>query len=104
MPNDAVIDDGNNAAGDTHARRPVAAFACAIALKLIVLGLIAFAATDAARAETYPSRNIDLVVPLAAGSTTDVAARVLSDQVSKTLGQTVVVENKPGAGIMVGSS
>lgn len=108
MPNDTVVGAGNNAETnaerDTNARRPVAALACAIALKLIAFGLIAFAATDAARADTYPSRNIELIVPLAAGSTTDVAARVLSDQVSKTIGQAVIVENKPGAGIMVGSS
>ena len=58
----------------------------------------------AARAQSYPSRPIELVVPLAPGSTTDVAARLLAQRVSQTLGAQVVVENKPGAGSMLGSA
>ncbi|GGF64711.1 ABC transporter substrate-binding protein [Azorhizobium oxalatiphilum] len=50
-----------------------------------------------AMADTYPSKNIRFVVPFAAGSATDTLARVLGQSVSAQLGQTVVVENVPGA-------
>src|SRR3954468_15995982 len=51
----------------------------------------------AAHAQTWPSRPIKLVVPTGPGSATDVMARLLGEGVSRTLGQTLVVENQPGA-------
>ena len=51
-----------------------------------------------AQADNYPTRPISLVVPFAAGGPTDVVARMISVSMTKTLGQTVVVENRPGAG------
>ena len=48
--------------------------------------------------QAYPNRSITLVVPFAAGGPTDVVARALGQSMSKTLGQTVVIENKLGAG------
>ena len=64
---------------------------------------IAFAActviwSGAALAQAYPSRTITLVVPFAAGGPTDVVARTLGASMTKALGQTVVIENKLGAG------
>jgi tripartite-type tricarboxylate transporter receptor subunit TctC len=52
----------------------------------------------AAHAQAYPNRNVTLVVPFAAGGPTDVVARTLAAAMAKPLGQTVVVENKTGAG------
>lgn len=51
-----------------------------------------------AAAQSYPAKTISLVVPFAAGGPTDVVARMLGATMTKTLGQTVVIENKVGAG------
>src|SRR5262245_39307801 len=48
--------------------------------------------------DTYPSRLITLVVPFPAGGTLDIVGRIAATQISKTLGQQVVVENRAGAG------
>lgn len=50
-----------------------------------------------AAAADYPTRPIRLIVPLPAGSSTDVIARVLADTVSPKLGQQIIIDNKPGA-------
>ena len=54
-------------------------------------------------AQAWPSRPISLVVPFPAGGTTDVLARALADKLSVGLGQTVIVESKPGAGATLGA-
>lgn len=64
----------------------------------ILLGASIAAASVAARADAYPAAPITMVVPLAAGSSADIVSRIIGAQVSKTLGQSVIVENKPGAG------
>ena len=67
-----------------------------LSLLLAAAGTLAATATHAQGA--YPSRSITLVVPFAAGGPTDVVARSLAAVMGKSLGQTVVVENKLGAG------
>src|SRR2546428_10453883 len=51
----------------------------------------------------YPHRAIRIIVPLAAGGNVDIVARTLADPVSKSLGQPVLVENRPGASSLVGT-
>jgi tripartite-type tricarboxylate transporter receptor subunit TctC len=63
--------------------------------------LVAVALAPAAHADQYPSRPITIIVPLTAGTTVDVLARIYADAVSKRLGQPVVIANKPGAGGMI---
>jgi tripartite-type tricarboxylate transporter receptor subunit TctC len=72
----------------------------------MLIGLAATAtplSTSGAEAQKFPSRQITYVVPLAAGSTTDVAARLIAQRVSQSLGVNIVIENKPGASTMLGS-
>jgi tripartite-type tricarboxylate transporter receptor subunit TctC len=64
--------------------------------RTLLLGSLVLPA--AARADTWPSKPIRLIVPLAPGATADIVARLFADELSKALGQTVVVDNKTGAG------
>jgi tripartite-type tricarboxylate transporter receptor subunit TctC len=72
------------------------------ARRLLALSLLALASMAtlpaAAQAPAWPTKNITLVVPFAAGGPTDVVARTLGAVMQKSLGQTVVIENKVGAG------
>ena len=61
-------------------------------------GLLAIAFASAAQAQTYPDRPIRLIAPFPAGGLADVLARAVGDQMTKSLGQPVVVENRAGAG------
>jgi tripartite-type tricarboxylate transporter receptor subunit TctC len=56
-----------------------------------------------AAAQTYPSRTITVVVPFPAGGASDVVARIVTNHMAKTLGQSMVIENVGGAGGTVGS-
>ena len=53
-------------------------------------------------AQTYPSRTITAIIPFAAGNANDITARVVFEQLSKQLGQTIVIESRPGAGGTIG--
>ena len=52
----------------------------------------------AAHAQSYPTRPITVIIPFAGGSASDVVSRIMFDKMSQSLGQPIVVENKPGAG------
>jgi tripartite-type tricarboxylate transporter receptor subunit TctC len=52
----------------------------------------------AARAQDYPARPIQVIVPFAGGSASDVVTRIMLDRMAKTLGQSFIVDNRPGAG------
>ena len=66
------------------------------------LATVGFGLTGAA-AQTYPSKPIKLIVPFTPGSPVDVLARVVMQPVSVRLGQTIVIDNRPGAGTTIGT-
>jgi putative tricarboxylic transport membrane protein len=66
------------------------------------LGLLALAALSAPAAAQYPNKAITIIVPFAAGGPTDVVTRLVGEHMSRTLGQTIVVENIGGAGGTLG--
>jgi tripartite-type tricarboxylate transporter receptor subunit TctC len=67
-------------------------------VKALGLALVVAAFAGTAAAQQYPNRSITMLVPFAAGGPTDTVARVVAQSMSKPLGETVVVENKPSAG------
>ncbi|MGZ8263165.1 MAG: Bug family tripartite tricarboxylate transporter substrate binding protein, partial [Burkholderiales bacterium] len=73
---------------------------CAAAV-LTCLALGHALAADAA--ETYPARPIRVIVPQSAGGSTDLAARIVTQRLSDVLGQSLVVDNRPGAGSLNGT-
>jgi len=69
---------------------------------LIAGALMVSGPTPRALAQDYPTRAINIVVPLSAGTGMDVIARLYGDKLSQSLGKPVVIENKPGAATMLG--
>jgi len=75
----------------------------AFSWKTLALGILGATVALSAQAQDYPSRPINLIVPFPTGGTTDVLARALGQELTKSLGQSVIVESKPGAGATLGA-
>jgi tripartite-type tricarboxylate transporter receptor subunit TctC len=72
-----------------------------ISKRVLIGATVAAAMTmvgGAAHAQGYPNRAITVIIPFAGGSASDVVSRIMLDRMSKSMGQPIVIENKPGAG------
>ena len=76
----------------------------AVTLRVLLLPLALFAlATPCAAAQDYPNRPVRLIVPFAAGGSADVYARFLAQRLQESMGQSFIVDNRPGAGSIIGT-
>jgi len=73
-----------------------------MALRMLLASL-ALASATLAQGQDYPTHAVRLIVPLTAGGNVDIVARTVAEHISRTLGQPVVVENRPGASSLVGT-
>ena len=73
------------------------------AIQNSLLGLAFFGLVGSAVAQSYPNKTITIVVPFPPGGTTDVLARAVANKLGPALGQSVIVDNKPGAGATLGA-
>ena len=74
------------------------------ALLSAMIAAASFVSATAQTASTFPNRLLTVVVPVGPGGSYDYLGRLLGDGLSKELGQAVVVENRPGAGTVVGTA
>jgi tripartite-type tricarboxylate transporter receptor subunit TctC len=77
-------------------------------MKALIVGILAFSAAlavpNTGRTQDYPSQTVTIVVPYSAGGGVDLVARLVADQLSKSLDAAVVVENRPGANGNIGAA
>lgn len=78
-------------------------FSRRMGLKALAAAAITAAGMGSAVADTYPSKPITMVVPFSAGGTTDILARIVGQALGQELGETIIIENKPGAGGNIGA-
>ena len=71
---------------------------------ILAVALTVGAGASVVNAQTYPSRTVNIVVPIAAGGAVDTTARIFAEQLQAKLGQPFVVENRTGAGATIGTS
>jgi tripartite-type tricarboxylate transporter receptor subunit TctC len=81
----------------------MAAIICRCTLAVLIVCVLLAACTSATHAQSYPSKPIRMIVPIAAGGGTDIVGRLISPLLSEQMGVTVFVDNRPGAGSVIGT-
>jgi len=75
--------------------------ACSVRRALLLGGLVLLASSAGALAQNYPNQPVKILLPYAAAGVADITARVLAQRLSQTLGQQVIIDNRPSAGQIV---
>jgi tripartite-type tricarboxylate transporter receptor subunit TctC len=75
-----------------------------LAARLVLAAAISLPLISGSKAQTYPARPITVIIPFAGGSASDVVSRIMLQRMSKSMGQPIVVENRPGAGGNTGTA
>lgn len=75
-----------------------------ISRQIILTVSLGLAVVASARAQDWPTRNVSVVIPLPPGVASDITARVVFEEVGRRVGQTFVIENRPGAGGVIGAN
>jgi tripartite-type tricarboxylate transporter receptor subunit TctC len=75
-----------------------------LAARLILAATISLPLISGSKAQTYPTRPITVIIPFAGGSASDVVSRIMLQRMSKSMGQPIVIENRPGAGGNTGTA
>ena len=88
----------------TRAKRATREDRMRTTLRWLMVPLVMLAAQGAATAQNWPDRPIKFISSQAAGNATDLLARIMADQLSPRLGQSIVVENRPGGGNVIGTT
>lgn len=78
-------------------------FSRRMGLKALAAATLTVAGMGAAMADNYPNKPITMVVPFSAGGTTDILARIVGQALGQELGESIIIENKPGAGGNIGA-
>lgn len=73
-------------------------------IAIAMLALASLCATETASAQTYPARSIQVIVPFAGGSASDVITRVLLERMGASMGKRFIIDNRPGAGGNTGTA
>jgi tripartite-type tricarboxylate transporter receptor subunit TctC len=71
--------------------------------RLVLAIVMAGASVCAAQAQTYPAHPVTLIIPFAPGGSTSIVGRVIAEKMAQTLGEKIIVDNRPGAGGTVGT-
>ena len=71
--------------------------------RFVLLLLAGLCTAGLAQAQAWPNKPIRMIVPLAAGSAVDNAARIVAQKMGQNLGQSIVIENQPGAAGLIGA-
>jgi tripartite-type tricarboxylate transporter receptor subunit TctC len=82
---------------------PASTSACLAALAALLLGAFSLPASAADGAKEYPSRPIRIIAQFTPGTSTDILARVVAQKMTESWGQQVIVDNRPGAGAVIGT-
>src|SRR4051812_29090036 len=70
---------------------------------MVLLGCVGVLVTAAAYPQQYPAKVVRLIMPYPAGGSTDIVGRLVAERLTASLGQTVIVDNRPGASAQIGT-